>query len=160
MNNKLKPALLGGLVAGLLSAIVSNVPFVSLCCCLCAIGGGLLAGFLYIRSSPTPVPTGDGAIVGALAGVVGALIYIVIALPIALWVGTAAVEQQLARSGIQMPVSGVVLLIFGALLTAFALLVLATLGGLLSVPIFEKRKADGPPPPPPATGGPGPYAAA
>lgn len=160
MNNKLKPALLGGLIVGLLSAILSNVPFVSLCCCLCAIGGGLLAGFLYIRSSPTPVPTGDGAIVGALAGVVGALIYLVIALPIGLWIGTASLEAQLGRSGIEMPVSGVVLVVVSALIAALILLVLATLGGILSVAIFEKRKAGGPPPPPPATGEPGPYAAA
>lgn len=160
MNNKLKPALLGGLIVGLLSVIVSNVPFVNLCCCLCPIGGGLLAGFLYIKSSPTPVPTGDGAIVGALAGVVGAVIYIVIAIPVGLWIGTAAVEEQLARSGIQMPFSGVVLVVLAGLVAALCLLVLATLGGLLSIPIFEKRKADGPPPPPPATGGPGPYAAA
>jgi len=41
--NKLKPAVLGGLVVGILSAI----PFVNYCCCLWAIGGGLLAGMLY-----------------------------------------------------------------------------------------------------------------
>jgi len=66
MNNKLKPALLGGLIVGLLSAI----PFINYCCCIWAIGGGALAGFLYIKSSPTPVPTGDGAIVASLGGTV------------------------------------------------------------------------------------------
>jgi hypothetical protein len=153
MNNKLKPALLGGLIVGLLSAI----PILNYCCCIWAIGGGALAGFLYIKSSPTPVPTGDGAIVGALAGVVGALIYLVIGLPIAFLVGTAAMEEQLARSGVQMPFSGAVLLVVGALIAALSLLVLATLGGLLSIPIFEKRKADGPPPPPPVPGEPSAY---
>ena len=42
MNNKLKPALIGGVVLGILSVI----PFVSaanLCCCLWAILGGMLA---------------------------------------------------------------------------------------------------------------------
>jgi hypothetical protein len=154
MNNKLKPALLGGLVVGLLSAI----PFINYCCCIWAIGGGLLAGFLYIKNSPTPVPTGDGAIVGALAGVVGGLLYLVIGLPIALLFGAAEMEAQFRRSGIQMPFSGTLLLVFGALFGAVCLLVLATLGGLLSIPIFEKRKGDVPPPPPPVTGGPG-YAA-
>lgn len=155
MNNKLKPALLGGLVVGLLSAI----PFVNYCCCIWAIGGGALAGFLYIKSSAAPVPTGDGAIVGALAGVVGAVIYLVIGLPIALLFGAAQMEEQLRRSGVQLPMSGTLLLVCGALFAALCLLVLATLGGILSVPIFEKRKADGPPPPPPASGGPGAYAA-
>jgi hypothetical protein len=154
MNNKLKPALLGGLIVGLLSAI----PFINYCCCIWAIGGGLLAGFLYVKSSPTPVPTGDGAIVGALAGVVGGLIYLVLGLPIALLFGAAEMEAQFRRSGIQMPFSGTLLLVFGAFIGALCLLVLATLGGLLSIPIFEKRKGDMPPPPPPTAGGPG-YAA-
>jgi len=35
-----------------------------------SIGGGALAAFLYIKDSPTPVKTGDGAMVGGLAGVV------------------------------------------------------------------------------------------
>jgi hypothetical protein len=155
MNNKLKPALLGGLIVGLLSAI----PFVNYCCCIWAIGGGALAGFLYIKSSPTPVPTGDGAIVGALAGVVGGLLYLIIGLPIALLFGAAEMEAQFRRSGIQMPFSGTLLLVFGALIGALCLLVLATLGGVLSIPLFEKRKADVLPPPPPTTGGPGSYAA-
>lgn len=156
MNNKLKPALLGGLIVGLLSAI----PILNYCCCIWAIGGGGLAGFLYIKNSPTPVPTGDGAIVGALSGVVGGLIYLVIGLPILLLVGTGEMEAQLRRSGIEMPMSGTLLLVVSALIAALALLVLATLGGLLSIPIFEKRKTDGPPPPPPVTGGPNPYSAA
>jgi hypothetical protein len=155
MNNKLKPALLGGLIVGLLSAI----PFINYCCCIWAIGGGAVAGFLYIKSSPTPVPTGDGAIVGALAGVVGALIYLIIGLPIAFVFGAAEMEAQLARSGVELPFSGTLLLVFGGLIAALCLLVLATLGGLLSIPIFEKRKNGTPPPPPPATGGPGAYAA-
>ena len=156
MNNKLKPALLGGLIVGVLSAL----PFISICCCIWAIGGGLLAGMLYIKSSPTPVPTGDGAIVGALSGVVGAVIYLIIGLPIALLRGTADLEQQLSRSGVQLPFTGTVLLLVGGVVAALALLVLATLGGLLAVPIFEKRKPGAPPPPPPTDmGGPSAYAA-
>jgi len=156
MNNKLKPALLGGLIVGILSAL----PFISSCCCIWAIGGGLVAGMLYIKSAPVPVQTGDGAVVGALSGVVGAVIYLLLGLPIALLRGTADVEAQLARSGVHLPFTGTVLLLVGGLVGAVSLLVLATLGGLLSVPIFEKRKPGGPPPPPPTNvGGPGAYAA-
>src|SRR5689334_2371210 len=102
MNNKLKPALLGGLIVGLLSAL----PFINYCCCIWAIGGGLLAGMLYIKASPTPVPTGEGAIVGALAGVVGGVIYLIIGLPIAFFFGAAQMEEQLTRSGVHLPFSG------------------------------------------------------
>lgn len=156
MNNKLKPALLGGLIVGILSAL----PFISTCCCIWAVGGGLVAGMLYIKSSPIPVQTGDGAIVGALSGIVGAAIYLLIGLPIAFLRGTADVEAQLARSGVQLPFTGTVLLLVGGLFGALCLVVLATGGGLLSIPIFEKRKPGGPPPPPPTNvGGPGAYAA-
>ena len=83
MNNKLKPALIGGAVIGILSVI----PLVSTCCCLWAILGGLLASYLYVKNSPTPVTVGEGAIVGALAGVVGAIIAFVIGIPISLLLG-------------------------------------------------------------------------
>ena len=154
MNNKLKPALLGGLIVGVLSAI----PFINYCCCIWSIGGGLLAGFLYIKSSPTPVSIGDGAMTGGLAGVVGGIIYFIIGLPLALLFGAAAATEQLTRSGVDIPVGGVVLMIITCFIGAIFLAVLATLGGLLAVPLFEKRKGDGVPPPPQDFGGnPGAY---
>jgi hypothetical protein len=152
--SKLKPAVLGGLIVGFLSAI----PFLNYCCCLWAIGGGLLAGMLYIKGSPLRVTTGDGAIVGALAGLFGALIYLVIGMPIAYFYGAAAMEEAFRNSGIRMPLSGIAMIVLGSLFAALCLLVLSILGGLLAVPIFEKRK-DGavPPPPPTPSAGPGSY---
>ena len=144
MNNKLKPALLGGLIVGVLSAI----PLVNYCCCIWTLGGGVLAAYLYIQSSPTPVKIGDGAIVGGLAGVIGGVIYFVLSLPINIFFGMAAMEAQLSRSGIQLPFSGMVLLIISSLLGAVILAGLTTLGGILGVAIFEKRK-DGVAPAPP-----------
>ena len=152
--NKLKPAVLGGLIVGILSAI----PFVNYCCCLWAIGGGLLAGMLYIKGSPVRVTTGDGAVVGALAGAVGGLIYLILAIPIALFFGIAAMEDAFRNSGMQMPLSGTVMIIVGSLFAAVCLIVLSTVGGLIAVPIFEKRKDTVATPPPPAPGGdPGSY---
>jgi hypothetical protein len=145
MNNKLKPALLGGLIVGVLSAI----PIINYCCCIWSIGGGALAAFLYIKDSATPVKTGDGAMVGGLAGVVGAIIYLVLGLPIAIFFGMAAMEEQLYRTGVHLPFSGVVLMIVSGIVGAVFLAVLATLGGIIGVAIFEKRKGDGIAPPPP-----------
>jgi hypothetical protein len=136
MNNKLKPALLGGLIVGVLSAI----PLVQYCCCIWAIGGGALAAFLYIRSSTVPVRTGDGATVGALAGVIGGIIYLILGLPIAIFFGMTAMEEQLTRSGVSLPFSGVVLIIVAGIIGAIILAILATLGGVIGVAIFEKRK--------------------
>ena len=61
--NKLKPALLGGLIVG----ILSSIPFVNYCCCIWALAGGGLATFLYIKSSPTPIRPGEDAIIPAAA---------------------------------------------------------------------------------------------
>jgi hypothetical protein len=144
MNNKLKPALLGGLIVGVLSAI----PLINYCCCIWTLGGGVLAAFLYIKSSATPVKIGDGAMVGGLAGVVGGIIYFVLSLPINIFFGMAAMEGQLARSGVELPFSGIVLVIIAGILGAIILAVLTVVGGILGVAIFEKRK-DGVVPPPP-----------
>ena len=149
MNNKLKPALLGGLIVGVLSAI----PFINYCCCIWTLGGGALAAFLYVKGSPTPVSTGDGAIVGGLAGVVGGIVYLIIGLPIAFLFGFAAMEEQLTRSGIEIPLSGTLLLILGGILGAIILALLTTVGGLIGVAIFEKRKGGTAPPPPQNLGG-------
>ena len=86
MNNKLKPALIGGVFIGVLSVI----PFVSaanLCCCLWAILGGLLATYLYVKNSPTPAGAGDGAVLGVIAGAIGAVIALVIGIPISMAMG-------------------------------------------------------------------------
>lgn len=142
--NKLKPALLGGLVVGLLSAI----PFVNYCCCIWGIGGGGLASFLYIKESPTKIGPGDGAMLGALAGVVGAVIYLIVGVPIAYFISGAAMEQAFSQANIHLPFTGFLLFLVSGLIGGLCLLVLAVIGGLIAVPIFEKR-TDAPPPPPP-----------
>ena len=144
MNNKMKPALLGGLVVGLLSAI----PIVNYCCCIWGIGGGALAAYLYIKDSPIPVKPGDGAMIGALAGVFGGILYLIIGVPIAIFVSAAAMEQAFRQSGVSVPLSGPLLFIVAGIAGAICLTILAVLGGLIAVPIFEKRKGDVPPPPP------------
>ncbi len=142
--NKLKPALLGGLIVGLLSAI----PIVNYCCCIWGIGGGGLASYLFIKSSPTKIGPGDGAMLGGLAGVIGALIYLIIGVPIAYFLSGAQMEEVFARMNIQIPFTGFLLFLVSGLLVGLLLLVLAVIGGLIAVPIFEKR-TDAPPPPPP-----------
>ena len=149
MNNKLKPALLGGLIVGFLSAIHSLIPFIGACCCIWSIIGGVLASFLYIKGSSVPVKLGDGAIVGALAGVVGGIIYVVIYLPFSLLYGMAVMQEQIDRSGVQIPFSGTILVIILSIVGAIVLVLLSTLGGVIGTAIFEKRKGDGLAPPPP-----------
>ncbi|HAF24960.1 MAG TPA: hypothetical protein DCK93_18990 [Blastocatellia bacterium] len=163
MNNKLKPALLGGLIVGLLSAIpFLNIP--NICCCLWAIIGGAVGCFLYIRSSASPVRPGDGAIVGVLSGAVGALIYLVLGVPLAIMTGGAlsgvmiklmesvnpAQAEELQRQ--MMAGTSVAGAIMFGFVWAILLIIFSTIGGLIAVPIFEKRKGPQPPASPPGFG--------
>jgi hypothetical protein len=173
MNNKLKPALIGGVLIGVLSVI----PFVSaanLCCCLWAILGGMLATYLYVKNSPTPASAGDGAVLGVIAGAVGAVISLILGIPIALAMGPVMRnmivslmhnldprQAELMRQQFEAQGNALGPLIIQSMIGAALLFVFAILGGLLGVPIFEKRKGAPPPTPPTfdAGGRPGGYAA-
>jgi large-conductance mechanosensitive channel len=160
MNNKLKPALIGGVVVGVLS-IIPFVNWLNVCCCLWAILGGFLASYLYVKGSPTAASTGDGAIVGALAGVGGAAITIVIGIPVSILTNAfvmgiilSFVENMDPRQAEMMRaqmLSGqtVVGAIINAIILAVFLVIFSTLGGLVGIPIFEKRKRETISPPPP-----------
>lgn len=174
MNSKLRPVLIGGLVMGLLSGL----PYVSLgnlACCLWVVLGGGLATYLYIKQSPTPVSTGEGAVLGLLAGLVGAAVRILM-VPVTILSGypegriminllervdpdkaelyRQAVEEVTTRPFFEQYAAAV--FSWQTVLSIFVTLVFALVGGLLAAPLFEKRKAgDGgpPPPPPPYYGG-------
>jgi hypothetical protein len=169
MNNKVKPAVIGGVVLGLLSAI-PFVNWVNLCCCLWAIVGGLIASYLYVKNSATPANAGDGAIVGAMAGGIGAAIYVVIGIPLAIVSGGAMREMlinlmsnvdprqaEMVRTQMEAQGESIASAIIQGLIGAVLLIVFAIIGGLIGIPLFEKRKGGVVPPPPPAPGAP--YAA-
>jgi len=164
MNNKLKPAIIGGVVLGILS-VIPFVNWVNFCCCLWAILGGLLAAHLYVKSSPTPVSTGDGAIVGAMAGLVGAVIAVVVGIPISIVAsgimtrvfvsfmeGINPDQAEMMRTQMEASQTVAGAIVNGLILAVF-LVIFATLGGLIGIPIFEKRKGGTPPPAPQNFGG-------
>lgn len=171
MNNKLKPALIGGVLLGLLS-VIPFVNAVNICCCLWAILGGMLASYLYVKNSPTPASAGDGAILGAIAGLIGAAISLVLGIPISYAMGPTMrnlmlsmlenVDRQQAeamRRQLEMTGDALGPVIINALILAVMLVFFSVIGGLIGAALFEKRKGGSVPPPPPATAGPGGYAA-
>jgi hypothetical protein len=169
MNNKLRPALIGGLVLGLLSGL----PYISLgnvACCIWVVAGGALATYLYIKKSPTPVDVGEGALVGLLAGVFGFIVRIIVGVPVAIMTGypeqhilfnlmerlnpqQAQVYRQMMEDVMSKPFfEQFIFNVFslGSLLWLLITVIFALVGGLVAVPLFEKRRTDaGPPPPPP-----------
>jgi hypothetical protein len=172
MNEKIKSAVIGGLLLGFLSAI-PFVNFVNLCCCAWVLFGGALAVKLYIGKSPTPVTVGEGAGIGAIAGLIGAVVYLFIGVPLSLLTGNAfaamfyslfarispeageqmriAMERQMSMGIVERLISAIP----GALIGFVVIVIFATIGGLIAVPIFEKRKGGmSSPPPPPGFGGP------
>src|SRR5262245_48026420 len=94
-----QPALIGGLVMGVLSAL----PFVSagnVCCCLWVIVGGMVAAYVLQQNQTTPIAPGDGALVGLLAGLVGAFVQLIVSIPITLLVGP--MERAMVQRVVEM----------------------------------------------------------
>lgn len=154
-SSKLQPALLGGLVLGL-GSVIPGISYGNLCCCGWGIVGGGLAAYLLIRRSPVlPITKGDGASTGALAGVVGSLINLIIGLPLSLlqWNSLVAQMEQRADNVPDAASRELMTQIIGTMQNHPVLIALvvwvvfaivgisvAALGGLLGVAMFEKRK--------------------
>jgi len=106
--DKVVPALYGGLIMGVISAI----PFVNLINCLCCAGvllGGFLAVFFYKNNftpDTPPYTAGDCLAVGALSGVFGALTSLVLSAVIVMLFGDVMREfilRFLEEGGFDIP---------------------------------------------------------
>jgi hypothetical protein len=156
----LQPALLGGVAIGVLSAL----PVINLanCCCAWILFGGALAAYLMQQQRPTPISAGDGALVGLLAGIVGAIVWTLVAIPlqaILIPFQTSVLERAMANAGDMPPEardflealrSGPVMgaaAVLGFFITVMVCGVFAMIGGLFGALFFRKNL---PPPPPPS----------
>ena len=153
---KLQPALLGGLAIGVLSAL----PVISLanCCCAWILFGGGLAAYLMQQNHPEPIQIGDGAIVGLLAGVIGAFVWLILSIPINMMMAPIQSElsQRMLRNASDMApelrsllesMSGAPAIGAGLIFMFFVMLFVSSLfgmlGGLFGALMFRK----GTPPP-------------
>jgi len=148
------PALIGGAVAGLLSAI----PLVNCLCCLWVIGGGALAAFLWTKDLPGRPTAGEGALVGAFAGVVAAVIDSLISIPFAALNATffRRVFERLSNYVEEMP-SGweqwfdrsgpfhIGWFLVGLVIVSALFAVLGALGGILGQSLFGRKTPAAPP---------------
>lgn len=159
MNEKLQPALWGGLLIG----ILSGLPLIgagNCCCCLWVLAGGALAAYLHQQNRPYQITSGDAALVGLMAGLIGAVVDSLISIPFRMMAGQIPLEAldrifasnpdipPEAREIAQRFVAGSGLWIVKLMIDACIFAVFGTLGGLLGIAIFKK---DLPPPPPPGT---------
>jgi hypothetical protein len=156
---------MGGLVMGVLSAL----PVINVCCCLWILSAGMMAAYLLQQNHPESITPGDGAIVGLLAGIAGALVQFVVSIPIGVLM--APIERSMMQRAAEMagempPAFRQLLESYGAqrqgvsvfaivLIRLFSLLfalilggVFSTLGGLLGAVVFRRAQPLIVPPPP------------
>jgi hypothetical protein len=154
----LKPALTGGVLLGILSAI----PFINIgnCfCCAWVIGGGLVAAYMYVKDSPLPVSLGRGAVLGLLTGIVGTITYAIFSIPLNYLTRDAkgrflamlyeALEDvqnvppetyERLESLFGADGSGMLFFLLSLMVTFVIFSLFSMAGGTIGVAVFEKRK--------------------
>ncbi len=148
--NKLKPALIGGTAEGVASSIpVLN--FLNCACCLLVVGGGVLAAYLYMKDAPpsAKAPLGDGLKLGLLAGLIGAVVFALISISIAvLTPDLVSAFGPALPEGVDLPPkiasllsSPVPLAIFLGLISLIIDPIFCGIGGVIGVAIFNKKPA-------------------
>jgi hypothetical protein len=78
--------------------VLSALPIVAggnVCCCMWIIGGGVVAAYLQQQGQNVPITPVDGALVGFLAGLLGAVVHMVVSVPINLMLGPY--EREMMR---------------------------------------------------------------
>jgi hypothetical protein len=157
-----QPALTGGMFLGFLSSI----PFIQagncLCCMWVLLGGGM-AAVLLTKQRPSGITYGDGAFVGVMSGLFGAVVGTVVqmsfrAIAARLFESQQQqFEQMLQQLGVQGQMRDWMLRLASGEISAVTLIftffsnlvmfsLFAMIGGILTVAILNKRKGAGPSP--------------
>jgi NADPH-dependent curcumin reductase CurA len=135
--------LIASLAGGLISALLSNIPFVNWVNCLCCAGlwmGGILAVWVYrqVAGSVTPV---QGLVVGAAAGLVAGVCGFFVGL-----IGIAGMQAMIANLQNQLPrevsnpqlISGIGSMLFNVIGIGVDIF-FGAVGGLIGGLIFQKK---------------------
>jgi hypothetical protein len=166
----LRPAIIAGAIAG----VLSGLPFVSAgnCfCCLWIVGGAALAVNLLAKNTGGVLTSGDGAIVGALTGIVAAVVDVIMSIPLRSFNMELArrVMGKVSEFGYDVPSnldgfldggSGTLSpgwFFLSLFLSAAVFTVVGVLGGIIGIALFGKKKGPAAPPaiPPPLSPGAG-----
>lgn len=157
-----RPALIAGAAAGLLSGL----PIVgagNCLCCLWIVGGAALAAKMLAGQTPGLLTSGDGAVVGALTGVVAAVVDTVVKLPLQrhnMELARRVLDSLDLESGLPASLEGLFDGATGALTPGWMLLglfvsaavyaVMGALGGVIGVSLFGRKAVPPAPAAPPA----------
>ena len=163
MNNTLPKKMTPALLAGAGFGFVSGIPIIgaaNCACCAWAILGGFGASFFWLRNAGpvTQPPYGDGFLLGALTGAIGAVVATLVGLPFQLLSGAAGfggldqIEEALGDQELPPFVSQILEQVGGAGFTAMSALIglvfslilfsiFAGIGALIGTAIFHKKAA-------------------
>lgn len=133
-------------IAGVLMAVLSTIPIINLVnCLLCAWLwlGGMFAVWYYKRENPGGVTTGQGALIGVVAGLIGAVIATVLSL---IFNGAGMVEALEAQREVLGDAADQVIALMAGGLGAFLALIFnfvfyalfGAIGGLIGAALFGK----------------------
>jgi uncharacterized membrane protein len=139
---------MGGAVMGTLSAL----PIIAAgnCCCLWLVSGGVVAAYVLQQNQEASITPGDGAIAGLLAAAAGAVIYLVLSIPITILMAPMErlmMDRIVNNSGNVPPefrryvstyMGGALQVVFGFVFVLIFGGVFSTLGGLLGAAVFKK----------------------
>ncbi len=87
-----QPALLGGLLIGALSSL-PLISAANLCCCLWVVAGGVLTTYLAQQNRETPLETSEAVVEGLLAGLIGAVLTVLVSYAMLSWTGPLWQDQ-------------------------------------------------------------------
>ena len=146
-GKKVGSAAIGG-VAGAVASQIPGLQLLNLACCALVVGGGLLAVYLALKDDPpgATAPFGEGAKIGALAGVFGSVLGILLGLLIlggltgAMGIGALASEsaEDFEAFSLFSAIAGlgvVAIVVFSLVINV----AFSTIGGLIGAAILHRK---------------------
>lgn len=165
MNQRKPEYLTPALIAGAVSGILSGIPLLNCLCCLWIIGGSALAARILAGRTDGALTSGDGAIVGAMTGIVAAVVQALMGIPLRTFNMEFArrLVERMAEFADEMPSGWETwfdrgagtspgLFFLGLFLSAAVFAALGVLGGVIGVSLFGRKSAPTPPSSPAAPG--------
>lgn len=146
-GKKVGAAAIGG-CAGAVASQIPGLQLLNLACCALVVGGGILAVYLALKDGPpsAAAPYGEGAKIGALAGVFGSVLGILIGLLIlggltgAMGIGALTAEsvEDIEVFSLFSAIAGLGVIA----IVAFSLMInvaFSTVGGVIGAAIVHKK---------------------
>ena len=138
MTEKSSSATTAGVVTGILFSAIALIPNTHAFPLIVPFLGGTLASYLAGRTSSMTI--GDGAKLGAKAGAIGGLIFILITAPLIYLLFGPTIREQLRSTGLDLQLDGFLAVLAALLIVAVMGFVLAVIGGVIGALIFRGRE--------------------